>query len=46
MYVDVKIKHEFVDVNGTRLYCEIAASGPTVVLIHGFTLDRRIMSTN
>lgn len=30
------------DVNGTRLYCEVAGSGPVVVLLHGFTLDTRM----
>ena len=34
--------HDFVDVNGTRLYCEIAGSGQTVVFVHGFALDTRI----
>ncbi len=28
-------------VNGTRLYYEVAGSGPPLVLIHGFTLDTR-----
>jgi pimeloyl-ACP methyl ester carboxylesterase len=31
-----------VDVEGGSLYCEIAGAGPTVVLIHGFTLDTRM----
>jgi pimeloyl-ACP methyl ester carboxylesterase len=35
-------KHDFVDVNGTRLYCESAGSGQAVVFIHGFTLDTRM----
>lgn len=30
------------DVNGTSLYCEVAGSGPAVVLLHGFTLDTRM----
>lgn len=33
---------QYFDLNGTRLYCEIAGSGPAVVLIHGFTLDTRM----
>jgi 3-oxoadipate enol-lactonase len=32
----------FAQVNGTRLYYEIAGSGPPLVLIHGFTLDTRM----
>jgi pimeloyl-ACP methyl ester carboxylesterase len=32
----------FVDVNGTRLYYEIAGRGPPLILIHGFTLDTRM----
>lgn len=32
----------FAEVNGTRLYYEIAGSGPSLVLIHGFTLDARM----
>ena len=31
-----------VDVDGGSLYCEVAGSGPAVVLIHGFTLDTRM----
>ncbi len=30
------------DVNGTSLYCEVAGSGPAVVLLHGFTLNTRM----
>jgi 3-oxoadipate enol-lactonase len=30
------------EVNGTRLYYEAAGSGPDVVLVHGFGLDRRM----
>lgn len=33
------IRSGYVDVNGTRLYSEIAGAGRPVVLIHGFTLD-------
>jgi len=35
---------EFVEVNGTRLYCEItgAADAPVVVFVHGFSLDTRM----
>jgi pimeloyl-ACP methyl ester carboxylesterase len=32
----------FADVNGTRLFYEIAGSGPALVLIHGFSLDMRM----
>jgi pimeloyl-ACP methyl ester carboxylesterase len=31
-----------VDVDGGSLYYELAGAGPTVVLIHGFTLDTRM----
>jgi 3-oxoadipate enol-lactonase len=34
--------HAFFDVNGTRLYCEIAGAGDAVILIHGFSLDTRM----
>jgi len=36
------LKHGFADVNGTRLYYEMAGSGPALVLIHGHTLDTRM----
>jgi pimeloyl-ACP methyl ester carboxylesterase len=32
----------FADVNGTRLYYELAGTGHPLVLIHGFTLDTRM----
>ena len=32
----------FADVNGTRLYYEVAGTGDPLVLIHGFTLDTRM----
>ena len=32
----------FADVNGTRLYYELAGAGHPLVLIHGFTLDIRL----
>ena len=32
----------FAEVNGTRLYCEIAGSGLPVVLMHGFSRDTRL----
>lgn len=32
----------FAEVNGTRLYYEIAGTGPPLVLIHGLTLDTRM----
>jgi 3-oxoadipate enol-lactonase len=36
------LKPAFIDVNGTRLYCETAGAGAAVVFIHGFTLDTRM----
>lgn len=38
----MNIHRNYADVNGTRLYYEIAGSGPVVVLIHGFALDTRM----
>ncbi len=38
----MNIERDFADVNGTRLYYEIAGSGEAVVLVHGFTLDTRM----
>ena len=32
----------FATVNGTRLYYELAGAGPTLVLIHGFSIDTRM----
>lgn len=32
----------FAEVNGTRLYYEASGSGPALVFLHGFTLDRRM----
>jgi pimeloyl-ACP methyl ester carboxylesterase len=32
----------FADVNGTRLYYELAGSGEPLVLVHGFSLDTRM----
>ena len=32
----------FAEVNGTRLYYEIAGSGDALVFLHGFSLDRRM----
>lgn len=32
----------FVEVNGTRLYYEMAGAGDAVVFLHGFTLDTRM----
>ena len=32
----------FADVNGTRLHYEARGAGPAVLLLHGFTLDRRM----
>lgn len=38
----MNISNDFVEVNGTRLYYEIAGSGQVVVFVHGFTLDTRM----
>lgn len=38
----MNIERGFADVNGIRLYYEIAGSGEAVVLVHGFTLDTRM----
>jgi pimeloyl-ACP methyl ester carboxylesterase len=32
----------FVEVNGSRLYFEARGSGPALLFLHGFTLDRRM----
>jgi pimeloyl-ACP methyl ester carboxylesterase len=32
----------FAEVKGTRLYYEVAGSGPPLVLIHGMSLDTRM----
>ncbi len=36
------IQKDFADMNGTRIYYEIAGSGTAVVFIHGFTFDTRM----
>lgn len=33
---------QLIHVNNARLYCEMAGTGPAVVLLHGFTLDTRM----
>jgi 3-oxoadipate enol-lactonase len=38
----MKVDSGYAEVNGTRLYYEVAGRGPPVVLIHGFTLDTRM----
>lgn len=38
----MRVERGFSEVNGTRLYYEVAGSGAPVVLIHGFTLDTRM----
>lgn len=38
----MQIDRSFADVNGTRLYYELAGSGHPLLLIHGFTLDTRM----
>jgi 3-oxoadipate enol-lactonase len=35
----------FADINGTRLYLERQGSGPTLLFIHGTTLDHRMWRT-
>jgi pimeloyl-ACP methyl ester carboxylesterase len=35
-------RSDYAEVNGTRLWYESAGSGDTVVLLHSFTLDRRM----
>lgn len=39
---NVKSSSGFAEVNGTRLYYEVAGSGQLLVLIHGYTLDTRM----
>jgi 3-oxoadipate enol-lactonase len=41
MVSNTSIDRKFLEVNGARLYCEIAGSGPAVVLIHGGFVDTR-----
>ena len=36
------MKSGYAEVNGTRLYYELAGEGDPIVLIHGFTLDTRM----
>ena len=38
----MEIEHNYAHVNGTRLYYEVAGLGPSLVLIHGFSLDSRM----
>jgi len=38
----MKVEKGFADVNGTRIYYEMAGSGHPLVLVHGFTLDTRM----
>lgn len=38
----MQVHKDFADVNGTRLYYEVAGSGHPLVLVHGFTLDTRM----
>jgi hypothetical protein len=45
MVSNTSIDREFLEVNGARLYCEIAGSGPAVVLIHGGFVDMRVRGT-
>jgi pimeloyl-ACP methyl ester carboxylesterase len=41
LYAQVPAQRGIAEVNGTKLYYEIAGSGPTVVLIHGGAVDNR-----
>ncbi len=36
------IKSGYAEVNGTKLYYEVAGGGEPIVLIHGFTFDTRM----
>jgi pimeloyl-ACP methyl ester carboxylesterase len=38
----MEITHGWAELNGTRLYYEMAGDGDPLVLIHGFSLDRRM----
>lgn len=38
----MKRQKDYAEVNGTRLYFEVAGSGHPMILIHGFTLDNRM----
>lgn len=38
----MNISTGFASINGTRLYYELAGEGDPLVLLHGFTLDRRM----
>ena len=38
----VELSNGLAEVNGTRLYYEVAGSGQPLVLIHGYTLDTRM----
>ena len=38
----MKINSGYAEVNDTRLYYELSGEGPTVVLIHGFSIDTRM----
>lgn len=39
---DMHTHRDFVDINDTRLYYEVAGTGQAVVLLHGFSLDTRM----
>lgn len=38
----MKRDNGFVEVKGSQIYFETAGSGPSLVLVHGFSLDRRM----
>jgi len=38
----MKVDSGFIDVDGAKIHYEITGSGPTLVLIHGFSLDSRL----
>ena len=38
----IEVETAYADLNGTRLYYELAGAGDALVLVHGFGLDRRM----
>lgn len=41
-YEPMDIETGFADINGASIYYEVAGSGPPLVFVHGYTLDRRM----